>query len=76
MSQQSQSDRERDNALEDTFPASDAPASSGITGAGKSSEKPASGAVTEEPTGTPTSDRHSTETAHHDEDEVKPLPKP
>ena len=55
----------RDKALKDTFPASDPPASSGITGAEKPGTSPKRRRVDEIPTGTPTSDRHATETAHH-----------
>ncbi len=58
----SQTEREQDKALEDTFPASDAPANSGITGA--EPPEPNTDAI---PTGTPTSDRHGAETAHHSE---------
>ena len=75
-------DRARDKAVENTFPASDPPAHSGITGAG-SPTKPAQQGGTgdkptgdkpsgdkpsgDKPTGLPTSDRHEAETAHHDE---------
>ena len=64
MSEQkpSQTEREQDKTLEDTFPASDAPANSGVTGA--EPPEPNTDAI---PTGTPTSDRHGTETAHHAE---------
>ena len=67
------SERKHDKALEDTFPASDPPANSGITGAEQHDEsspkKPShKGTLDERPTGTPTSDRHATETAHHSED--------
>lgn len=59
--QQQRTEAGRDKALEDTFPASDAPANSGITGADTTKAIP---------TGTPTSDRHATETAHHEEGDV------
>jgi hypothetical protein len=61
------SDRAQDKNLEDTFPASDPPANSGVTGA----EPPASSQQKDgdKPTGRPTSDRHATETAHHSEQE-------
>ncbi len=75
-------ERQYDKTVADTFPASDAPANSGITGTepskrqgdGKAQDR---GATHERgdharPTGTPTSDRHATETAHSWEDEVKP----
>lgn len=69
------SERRYDKTVADTFPASDPPANSGITGA----EPPArqEKAPTDEygnearPTGGPTSDRHATETAHADENENK-----
>ncbi len=58
------SDQDHDKALEDSFPASDPPANSGVTGAdaptGPSSERD----IDAIPTGTPTSDRHGAETAH------------
>ena len=68
MAAQTDSERTHDKTLEDSFPASDAPANSGITGAGTEPDKP-SGTTDDLPTGTPTSDRHATETAHHSEDE-------
>ena len=65
MSEQkpSPAEHEHDKTLEDTFPASDAPANSGITGA----EPPEITSTDPIPTGTPTSDRHGAETAHHEE---------
>ncbi|HVY17472.1 MAG TPA: hypothetical protein VHB27_19775 [Rhodopila sp.] len=69
-------DRMRDEALRDTFPASDPPANSGITGTGGLDGRPTKPlgtppkrpshkrAIYERPTGTPDSDRHATETAH------------
>ena len=61
-------DRRRDEALKDTFPASDPPATSGITGGKSPTDTPKEPshdrAIHERPTGTPTSDRHATETAH------------
>ena len=63
------SDRQHDKTIEDTFPASDPPANSGITGAGTPDKPSEERDVQERPTGTPTSDRHATETAHHWEDE-------
>jgi hypothetical protein len=66
------SERKQDKTLEDSFPASDPPARSGITGA-EGPDKPShKRTIDERPTGTPTSDRHATETAHHWEDEQKP----
>jgi hypothetical protein len=65
------SERKHDKALKDTFPASDPPANSGITSAGQHDKKPGKPSdehpIDERPTGTPTSDRHATETAHHSE---------
>ena len=60
----SNSDRKRDKALEDTFPASDPPATSGVTGAERPDKPSHERTIEEKPTGTPTSDRHGTETAH------------
>jgi hypothetical protein len=60
-----------DEALKQTFPASDPPALSGITGGEATADPPAKPSharpIEERPTGTPTSDRHATETAHHGE---------
>jgi hypothetical protein len=57
------SDRDQDKSLEDTFPASDPPANSGITGA-------ESAAPSRQRDGDrPTSDRHDAEAAHHSEQE-------
>jgi hypothetical protein len=66
------SERARDDTLKDSFPASDPPAQSGITGS-EPPDKPAEDRSEEErPTGLPTSDRHATETAHQWEHEQKP----
>jgi hypothetical protein len=70
MSEQKQSERARDKALEDSFPASDPPADTGITGADRASKPTDHRGIEELPTGLPTSDRHATETAHHSEDET------
>jgi hypothetical protein len=60
-----------DKAVKDSFPASDAPANTGIAGAGKKDEKPKQESVTDaKPTGTPNSDRYDAETAHNSESEV------
>jgi hypothetical protein len=64
-------------ASEDSFPASDPPARSGITrvGRGRKERKPravprsAERTEAERPTGHPQSDRHAQETAHFTEDE-------
>lgn len=71
---QAHSDQDQDKALEDTFPASDPPANSGITGA-ETPNKPSDQRNEDEiPTGRPTSDRHATETADHWEPDIKPSP--
>ena len=65
-------ERDHDKTLEDTFPASDPPANSGITGA-EAPQKPSQDRKIDEiPTGRPTSDRHATETANQWENEEKP----
>jgi hypothetical protein len=68
------SDRKQDKTLEDTFPASDPPARSGITGAERPDKPSDKRNIDERPTGTPNSDRHATETAHNWEDEDKSSP--
>lgn len=66
--QTEKSNQAQDRVVEDTFPASDAPANSGITGP-EGADKPAGAPnVDAIPTGTPTSDRHAAETAHQGED--------
>lgn len=66
----------RDRELADSFPASDPPASSGITG--PRAAQPAPDHPSDErdddkrPKGTPTHERHATETAHQWENEKKP----
>jgi hypothetical protein len=70
-----------DTASADSFPASDPPSHSGITGPGEPRparrKPPASHSRGDEsrPTGTPTSERHATETAHQWEDEEHPQQK-
>lgn len=71
MSEQkpSNTERQQDKAVEDTFPASDAPANSGITGA-EPPETTSTDALTDAiPTGRPTSDRYEMETAHQNEED-------
>ena len=65
-------DRDHDKALEDTFPASDPPAHSGVTGAEPPSGPPDDREIEQQPTGLPTSDRYATETAHQWEHEKQP----
>jgi hypothetical protein len=64
-----------DKTLADSFPASDPPANSGVTGAEESKREedhpPHERGDEARPTGLPNSDRHATETAHVWEDEVK-----
>ncbi len=75
MAPQANSERKQDKTLEDSFPASDPPANSGVTGAEKPDKPSGERNIEQRPTGTPTSDRHAAETAHHWEDEVAPAPK-
>jgi hypothetical protein len=68
-------ERGYDKTVADTFPASDPPANSGVTGAEPSrraGKPPEQAGTAEKPTGTPTSDRYRTETAHAKEDQAKP----
>jgi hypothetical protein len=62
-------DQKHDRAVEDSFPASDPPASTGITGprARRATRRPPH--QRSRPKGTPTDERHAAETAHHREDE-------
>lgn len=67
----------QEQAVEDSFPASDPPANSGIVGPGGTSDKPSPQPSHERgdearPKGTPTDDRHATETAHFRENETPP----
>jgi hypothetical protein len=68
-------DRDRDKTLDDSFPASDPPANTGTTGAGAPDRPSHERGMDERPTGTPTSDRHATETAHQWEHEEGPREK-
>jgi hypothetical protein len=72
-------DRTQEIAVEDSFPASDPPAHTGVTGPGGTAERggdkrrpPDQRDDAERPTGTPTSDRHATETAFVWEHEDRP----
>jgi hypothetical protein len=76
---QSHEDRRHDETIEESFPASDPPAHTGITGTGSGYHEPPSDRRApndredhERPTGTPTSDRHATETAFVWEHEEQP----
>ena len=60
-----------DQTSADSFPASDPPSHSGITGPGKPQPGPHRGDE-DRPTGTPTSNRHAQETSHQSEDEIVP----
>ena len=69
-------DAKQDRAVEDSFPASDPPATSGIVGPKGTHHghvRPAPHKRDDElrPKGTPTHDRHATETAHQWEHEDK-----
>jgi hypothetical protein len=75
MATREQTERARDKTLADSFPASDPPSHSGITGAERPEKPSDERNIEEKPTGTPTSDRHATETAHQWEDENKLPPK-
>jgi len=81
MTAHAHSDRERrhDSTVEDSFPASDPPSHSGIVGPRGSHVhgRPAPHRRDDEdrPKGTPTHDRHATETAYVWEDEVHPPPR-
>jgi hypothetical protein len=68
MSSQTHQDKAQDKASEDSFPASDPPANTGITGPCGSEKAGDQDAI---PTGHPTSDRYAVETAHHSEDAEK-----
>jgi hypothetical protein len=58
----------QDQAGKDSFPASDPPANSGITGPLVPSDRSDERKDDARPKGTPTHDRHATETAYHRED--------
>ena len=66
-------DRKHDQAVEDSFPASDPPATTGIVGPGTDRRERGSRQAPHErdddarPKGTPTDDRHATETAYQRE---------
>ena len=63
-----------DKTVEDSFPASDPPATSGITGPRAAKPRPAPHRRDDDssPKGTPNHDRHATETAYQWEHEKRP----
>ena len=63
-----------DKTVEDSFPASDPPATSGITGPRAAKPQPAPHRRDDDsrPKGTPNHDRHATETAYQWEHEKRP----
>jgi hypothetical protein len=72
-------DRKQDEAVQDSFPASDPPANSGVVGPGGVGTHPATDPrradpnrreEAAQPKGSPTSDRHAAETAYHREDQA------
>jgi hypothetical protein len=71
-------DRRHDEAVEDSFPASDPPANSGVVGPrgphahGRRRAPSHQRGEEHRPKGTPTDERHATETAHGWEDEHHP----
>jgi hypothetical protein len=75
MAKPTPTEHRRDKTLEDSFPASDPPANSGITGTGAPDRASRDRSIDERPTGTPNSDRHATETAHQWENEDQPRAK-
>jgi hypothetical protein len=64
----------QDRTVEDSFPASDPPANSGITGPRAARQRPAPHRRDDDtrPKGTPNHDRHATETAYQWEHEKRP----
>jgi hypothetical protein len=72
MSSKTSAERSHDKTLEQSFPASDPPAHSGITGSEQPDKSVDQRDIHQQPTGTPTSDRHAAETAHQRENERKP----
>ena len=67
-------DDKHDQAVEDSFPASDPPGNSGITGPRAARPRPAPHRRDDDtrPKGTPNHDRHATETAYQWEHEKRP----
>jgi hypothetical protein len=73
----SREQQKQDRAVEDSFPASDPPAGSGIVGP-RAARPPQADKRDRDatPKGTPTDDRHATETAYQSEHEERPQEKP
>lgn len=71
MANEAHAQADQDKILKDSFPASDAPANSGVTGAEPPDKPSHERDIEERPTGTPNSDRHATETAYQWEHEEK-----
>jgi hypothetical protein len=75
--QRDEAERKRDKTIEDSFPASDPPANTGIVGPGTGENSnvrhraPEEPGIDERPTGQPSSGRHTAETAHAREDKVQ-----
>ena len=67
-------DEKLDRTVEDSFPASDPPANSGIVGprAARPPRRPHEPDADSRPKGTPTHKRHATETDHQGEHENQP----
>jgi len=65
-------DEKQDQAVEDSFPASDPPANSGIVGPRATRPQPQDRDDDTRPKGTPTDDRHRTETAYQRENQKRP----
>jgi hypothetical protein len=71
MAHEAHAQSNQEKILKDSFPASDPPANSGVTGAEPPDKPSHERDIEERPTGTPNSDRHATETAYQWEHEDK-----
>jgi hypothetical protein len=71
MMRKNADDERHDRAVEDSFPASDPPASTGITGprTRRATQRAPQRDDESRPKGTPNHERHTTETAYHREHE-------
>jgi hypothetical protein len=69
-----EADEKQDRALEDSFPASDPPSGNGVTGprVARRRQPPHTRDAESRPKGTPTHERHATETAYQWEHEGEP----